>query len=106
MISIGSSQITVLFCSNRFSQPSNERTQLQHLHPSLSNPSNPAGFILLLVSLGLIAFFYSSMADPQKRKLLLSSPFGFVELWIALFDRPANTPSFHAGKSILTVPSL
>jgi phosphoglycerol transferase MdoB-like AlkP superfamily enzyme len=100
--SISSSQITVLFVPTASANPqTNGHNYSIYIRPYLIS-SNLAGFILLLVSLGLIAFFYSSMADPQKRKLLLSSPFGFVRLWIALFDRPANTPSFHAGKFILT----
>jgi Sulfatase len=103
--SISSSQITVLFIPTAASNPqTNGHVYSIYIRPYLIS-SNLAGFILLVVSLGLIAFLYSSVADPQKRKLLLSSPFGFVKLWIALFDRPTNAPFFHAGKFILPSPA-
>ena len=46
----------------------------------------------------MIVFLSSSLANPQKRKLLLSSPFGVVELWINLFDRSISASDARVGK--------
>jgi hypothetical protein len=57
--------------------------------------SNLAGFITLLLALGLIVFLSSCISDPQKRKPLLSSPSGVMELWISLFNRPIHFPKIN-----------
>ena len=60
--------------------------------------SNLAGAIFLLLLLGVIVFLSSCLADPKRRNLLLSSPLGVVELWVNLFDHPANASKVRISK--------
>ena len=92
------SQITVLFVPTTSSNPqANGHTYSIYIRPYLIS-SNLAGFVFLLLSLGVIVFLGSCLGDPQKRKLLLSSPLGVVELWVNLFDRPVHVAGVRVDK--------
>lgn len=47
---------------------------------------NSAGTYSLILLLGLIAFLSCSLSNPEKRKILLGSPFGLVQVWLGLFE--------------------
>jgi arylsulfatase A-like enzyme len=94
----GNNQITVVIVPTASSNPqTNGHSYSIYIRPYLIS-SNLAGFIFLLLLLGVIVFLSSSLANPQKRKLLLSSALGVVKLWVSLFDRPASASGVRTGK--------
>lgn len=57
-----------------------------------------AGVIVPVLFLGLAAFIINGFTHPQKRKVMLGAPLGFVQVWLGLFDRTAAaTPQEPVG---------
>lgn len=104
---IGGNFITVLFAPTTPSNPiSNGHSYQVYIRPFII--SKPVGGILLFILLLWgVAFIFTSVIDPSKRKVLLGSPFGIFSLWDDLFakktlgDTP-NEKSFfiHSRRSI------
>ena len=95
---VDENKITVLITPTTASNSqTNDHSYSIYIRPYLIS-SNLAGFILLLLLLGVIAFLVSCLSNSQKRTLLFSSPLGIVELWINLFDRPAMALGVRSSK--------
>lgn len=56
----------------------------KHLQPGYLHSAGV--FLASVLLLGLIVFLKTSLSNPEKRKILLASPFGFVRLWLGLFE--------------------
>lgn len=100
---VGETETTVLFVPTVLSNPvSNGYTYRISIRPHLvSGDWGARGFLLLMP--GLITFIGSSISNPDKRRVLFGSPFGFVKLWEKVFDPPEDAAA--SGKLISnTVP--
>ncbi len=57
-----------------------------YIRPALFSPDFGL-FVFVLLSLGVIAFFGTILADPQKRRILFASPRGILTLWLSSFEQ-------------------
>lgn len=85
-----------------------------YLRPRLIS-SNTGRILTQFLLLGLIGLAAASLANPQKRKVLLGSPMGFVRLWLGTpadaESRPAAVPEkniswFQAAINVVLVAYL
>jgi arylsulfatase A-like enzyme len=96
--SVDENKITIEIAPTTVSNPPiNGQSYSIYIRPYLIS-SNLAGAIFLLLLLGVIVFLSSCLADLKRRNLLLSSPLGVVELWVNLFDHPANASKVRFSK--------
>jgi len=86
----GENQVTVLFA------PSDPATNDHNYHISIRPYFVTSHWVLicfLLCALGIVSFLISSITSPEKRKILLASPFGIIKLWDEGIDQLFNDKS-------------